>query len=148
MGNALISILHPWSSVRYDNQKYGGFYTQKEIKDVVSYAQKRHVTIIPEIEMPGHALAALASYRKLGCAAGPFKTSKTWGVFDDVFCTKDSTFYFLESVLTEVAALFQDLIYISVGMNVLRPVGKNVLTVKQISPSTALQTKTNFNLGL
>jgi len=91
---------------RYDNQKYGGFYTQKEIKDVVSYAQKRHVTIIPEIEMPGHALAALASYRKLGCAAGPFKTSKTWGVFDDVFCTKDSTFYFLESVLTEVAALF------------------------------------------
>ena len=79
----------------YDTLSYGGFYTQEEIKDVVKYAAERHITIIPEIEMPGHALAALAAYPELSCTGGPFEVGKTWGVFKDVFCPKEETFTFL-----------------------------------------------------
>ena len=89
-----------------DTIRHGGFYTQKEIKEVVAYATKRHITIIPEIEMPGHSLAAIASYPWLSCTGKKQEVAKTWGVFDDVYCTKDSTFKFLEDVLTEVMALF------------------------------------------
>ncbi len=91
---------------RYDGTRYGGFYTQDQIRDVVKYAADRAVTIIPEIEMPGHALAALAAYPQLGCTPGPYKVGTKWGVFDDVFCPSDSTFIFLENVLDEVLALF------------------------------------------
>jgi len=91
----------------YDGKRYGGYYAQEEIKDVVQYAADRHVTVIPEIEMPGHALAALASYPQLGCTDGPYKTAMTWGIFDDVFCAgKEETFTFLEDVLDEVIPLF------------------------------------------
>ncbi|MBK9981893.1 MAG: beta-N-acetylhexosaminidase [Saprospiraceae bacterium] len=99
---------------RYDGTRYGGYYTQEEIKDVVSYASDRAVTIIPEIEMPGHCLAALAAYPELACSAGPFKTATTWGVFKDVFCPEDSTFVFLENVLDEVLTLFPSR-YIHIG---------------------------------
>jgi hexosaminidase len=91
---------------RYDGQRYGGFYTQDEIREIVRYAAERHVTIIPEIEMPGHALAALSAYPELACTAGPFEVAREWGVFEDVFCTKAASFEFLENVLSEVMDLF------------------------------------------
>ncbi|HEY0653997.1 MAG TPA: beta-N-acetylhexosaminidase [Chryseosolibacter sp.] len=95
------------ASVVYDGKPYGGFYTQEEIKDVVAYATKRHVTIIPEIEMPGHAQAALAAYPHLGCTGGPYETATTWGVFTEVFCAgKEETFTFMQDVLDEVMTLF------------------------------------------
>lgn len=96
---------------KFDGTPHGGFYTQEEIKEVIAYAQKKFVTIIPEIEMPGHALAALASYPELGCTekslkGGPYEVTGIWGVHDDVFCPTETTFKFLEDVLTEVIALF------------------------------------------
>ncbi|MEO6730579.1 MAG: beta-N-acetylhexosaminidase [Ferruginibacter sp.] len=99
-----------------DGIKYCGYYTQEEIKDVVKYAADRRITVIPEIEMPGHAEAALASYPWLGCpGTGPYKVEETWGVFDDVYCAgKDSTFQFLQDVLDEVLTLFPSP-YIHVG---------------------------------
>jgi hexosaminidase len=89
-----------------DNTRHCGFYTQNEIRDVIAYAAQRHVTIIPEIEMPGHAKAALAAYPNLACTPGPFEVRTTWGVEEDVFCPSEETFAFLDDVLTEVAALF------------------------------------------
>ncbi|MCB9862951.1 MAG: beta-N-acetylhexosaminidase, partial [Phycisphaerales bacterium] len=87
--------------------RYGGYYTQEEIRDVVQYAAERFVTIVPEIEMPGHALAALASYPAISCKGGPFDVPTTWGVFDDVYCAgNDETFVFIDNVLAEVCALF------------------------------------------
>ncbi len=91
---------------RFDGTRYGGFYTQEEIREVVAYAQARHITIIPEIEMPGHSLAALAAYPELGCTPGPFEVATRWGVFEDIYCPKEETFTFLENVLTEVMDLF------------------------------------------
>lgn len=91
----------------FDATPYGGFYTQDEIRDVVQYAQKKFVTIIPEIEMPGHALAALSAYPNLSCdSTKKYEAATTWGVFEDVFCPKEETFNFIDGVLTEVAALF------------------------------------------
>lgn len=91
----------------FDGKRYGGYYTQEEVKEIVAYATERHVTVIPEIEMPGHALAALSAYPELGCTGGPYAAGTTWGVFDDVFCAgKEETFTFLEGVLDEVVALF------------------------------------------
>jgi hexosaminidase len=99
---------------RYDGTRHGGYYTQEQIKDVVAYAADRGVTIIPEIEMPGHALAALSAYPELACTSGPFKSATTWGVFDDVFCPTETTFTFLENVLDEVIELFPST-YIHIG---------------------------------
>ena len=93
----------------YDNTKYGGFYTQDEAREVVAYAKTKFVTVIPEIEMPGHALAALSAYPELGCGdnPGPYTASQTWGVFDDVFCAgKEETFSMLQDVLDEVLTIF------------------------------------------
>lgn len=101
----------------FDGNKYGGFYTQEEIKEVVAYADSKFITVIPEIEMPGHALAALASYPNLGCGdnPGPYKVAEKWGVFPDIFCAgKDHTFDFMEDVLTEVMDLFPSK-YIHIG---------------------------------
>ncbi len=100
--------------VTYDGQKHGGYYTHEQIKEVVAYAAQRGVTIIPEIEMPGHAQAALAAYPELGCTPGPFKVAKTWGVFEDVFCPNEITFTFLQDVLDEVMDLFPSK-YIHIG---------------------------------
>ncbi|HEY3371282.1 MAG TPA: beta-N-acetylhexosaminidase [Prolixibacteraceae bacterium] len=98
-----------------DGKKHGGYYTQEELKDLVSYAQKRYVSIVPEIEMPGHALAALSSYPNLGCTGGPYQVKEMWGVSDDVFCAgNDSTFSFLQDVLDEVIAIFPSK-YIHIG---------------------------------
>jgi len=99
---------------KWDNTRYGGFYTQDDIKEIIAYAQKRFVTIIPEIEMPGHAVAALASYPELSCSGGPFEVEGIWGVFNDIYCPKDETFTFLENVLSEVIDLFPSQ-YIHIG---------------------------------
>ncbi len=97
-----------------DSNKYGGFYTQDDIREVVAYAKSRHITIVPEIEMPGHAMAAISAYPYLSCNEKKVDVEKTWGVFDQVFCTKDTVFKFLEDVLLEVIDLFPDT-YIHVG---------------------------------
>ena len=92
--------------ITYEQGRYGGYYTQDEIREVVAYAAERHIAVIPEIEMPGHATAA---YPELACGHGPksFETSGRWGVLDDVFCPgKEQTFEFLEGVLDEVLELF------------------------------------------
>jgi hexosaminidase len=115
-----------------DNIRYGGFYTQDEVREVVQYAADRHITVVPEIEMPGHSSAAIAAYPWLSCfpqketviAENPTDLSKqqrgkkvqeTWGVFEDIFCAgKDSTFFFLQNVMDEVLELFPSP-YIHVG---------------------------------
>ena len=92
---------------QYDGKRYGGYYTKEEMREVVAYAQKRYVTVIPEIEMPGHTRAVLAAYPELSCTGGPHSVAKLWGVHKEVFCAgKESTFEFLETVLTEVADIF------------------------------------------
>jgi hexosaminidase len=97
-----------------DGIPHCGFYTQDEIREVVKYAADRYVTVVPEIEMPGHAKAALAAYPELACTPGPFDVRTTWGVDDDVFCPHEATFTFLEDVLTEVIELFPSR-YIHIG---------------------------------
>lgn len=99
-----------------DGSQYGGFFTQEDIKEVVAYAAERFIEVIPEIEMPGHALAALVSHPELSCTGGPFAQPRIiWGVEPDVFCPgKDTTFAFLENVLTEVFELFPSE-YIHIG---------------------------------
>ena len=97
-----------------DGKQHCGFYTQVEIRDVVKYAADRYVTVVPEIEMPGHAKAALAAYPNLACTPGPFDVRTTWGVDEDVFCPSDSTFTFIDDVLTEVIDLFPSP-YIHIG---------------------------------
>ena len=99
----------------FDGKPYGGFYTQNEIRDVVRYATARHITVVPEIEMPGHALAALSAYPELSCdPAKSYQAATKWGVFTDVFCPTEKTFGFLEDVLTEIMALFPGK-YIHIG---------------------------------
>ncbi|HEY5537012.1 MAG TPA: family 20 glycosylhydrolase [Ignavibacteria bacterium] len=99
---------------KYDTITYGGFYTQEDIKEIVEYAAMRNVTIVPEIEMPGHSLAALASYPELSCTGGPFDVAREWGTYEDVYCPKEEIFKFLEDVLTEVMELFPGK-YIHIG---------------------------------
>jgi len=89
-----------------DGIRYGGYYTQDQIRDVVAYAADRYVTIIPEIEMPGHSTAAIAAYPELGCTNTQVAVASVWGVHENVFCPKEETFQFLEDVLSEVISLF------------------------------------------
>ena len=99
-----------------DGIPHGGFYTQEQIKDVVKYAKERHITVVPEIELPGHASAALAAYPQLGCKTDyQYKVQTTWGIFKEVFCPTDETFKFLEDVLDETIKLFPDSPYIHIG---------------------------------
>jgi hexosaminidase len=86
---------------------HGGFYTQEEIGEIMAYAAARHITIVPEVEMPGHSLAALASYPELSCTGGPFEVATGFGIFPDIYCAgKDSTFAFLQNVIDEMLDLF------------------------------------------
>ena len=90
-----------------DGIPYGGYYTQEEVREIVAYAAARHITIIPEIDMPGHMLAALASYPELGCTGGPYQVGHYWGVYKDVLCIGNERVYqFIEDVLTEIMDLF------------------------------------------
>ena len=97
-----------------DNKEYEGFYTQEDIKDIVKYAKERHITVVPEIEMPGHAVAALTAYPQFSCNRTPLEVYTKWGVSDDVFCVKDSTFQFIYAILNEVMDLFPSK-YIHIG---------------------------------
>ena len=100
--------LDPKSTTAYGpDGRYGGYYTQDDIREVVAYAKERHITIVPEIEMPGHASAALAAYPQLSCTGGPFTTDLPGGIFDGVYCAgNDESFTFLQDVLSEVFELF------------------------------------------
>ncbi len=91
---------------KWNMSRYGGFYTQEDIKEVLDYAEERFVTVIPEIEMPGHSVAALSAYPEYSCSGGPFEVEGRWGIFNDVFCCKEKTFGFLQDILDEVTALF------------------------------------------
>lgn len=101
--------------IQKDGSTYGGFYTKQQIKEVVAYAKQRGVAVVPEIELPGHSLAALAAYPEFSCTGGPFEVTNDWGVFKDIYCAgNDSTFAFLEQVLDEVIDLFPSE-YIHIG---------------------------------
>ena len=96
-----------YSEQRFDSTRHGGFYTQEEARHIVDYAAKRGITVIPEIEMPGHSLAALAAYPELSCTGGPFEVAHGWGVFDEVYCAGNPEVYtFLEGVLDEMMDIF------------------------------------------
>jgi len=98
-----------------DGTKYGGFFTQEDVKEIVEYAAQRYITVIPEIELPGHSLGALAAYPQYSCTGGPFKVANEWGVFHDVYCAgKDETFEFLQDIISEVIELFPSE-YIHIG---------------------------------
>lgn len=126
-----------YPGTKNDNKKYGGFYTQEEVREVVAYAAKNHITVIPEIELPGHSSAAIAAYPFLSCFpnetsivpnnmmsenakteqknGNPKIVQESWGVYDDVYCAgNEKTFAFLEDVLTEVIDLFPSK-YIHIG---------------------------------
>jgi hexosaminidase len=101
------STVGRYSDKKFDGKPYGGFYTQEEVKDIVAYAGKKFITVIPEIEMPGHSQAVLAAYPQLGANADRiYQVGTKWGVSEDVLFPREETFTFLENVLTEVMALF------------------------------------------
>ena len=103
--------LDPKSSTAYGpDGRYGGFYTQDDIREIVAYAKARYINVVPEIEMPGHAMAALAAYPELSCTGGPlFDRRSRPAIFTGIFCAgNDATFEFLENVLTEVLDLFPE----------------------------------------
>lgn len=99
---------------KYDTSRSGGFYTQDEIKDIVQYAKERYITVIPEIEMPGHSMAAIAAYPELACQQSSYHVGTTWGVYDTILCPTPYTFNFYENVLKEVMDLFPSH-YIHIG---------------------------------
>ncbi|CAM3855849.1 family 20 glycosylhydrolase [Mucilaginibacter galii] len=111
----LIGNYHDRMPQQFDNTPYGGYYTQDQIREVIQYAASKYITIIPEIEMPGHAMAALAAYPELSCdPKQDYKVSGTWGVFNNIFCPTEKTFGFLQDVLSEVIDLFPSK-YIHIG---------------------------------
>lgn len=90
-----------------DQQPHGGFYTQQEIKEIVAYAAERYIQVIPEIDMPGHMLAAMAAYPQLGCTGGPYEVGQHWGIYSDILCAgKAETYTFVKHVLDEICQLF------------------------------------------
>ena len=98
-----------------DSIPYGGFYTQEQAREIVEYAASKYITVIPEIEMPGHSIAALAAYPWLSCTGGPFEVRTQWGVADDILCAgNDSVFRFVQDVLTEIMDIFPST-YIHIG---------------------------------
>ncbi|MCE5250265.1 beta-N-acetylhexosaminidase [bacterium] len=97
------------------DNRHGGYYTQDEAREIVAYAKSRYITVVPEIEMPGHATAAIAAYPELSCAGKPLKVESTWGIHPNLFCAgKESTFEFIENVLTELCDIFPSP-YIHIG---------------------------------
>ncbi|MGB3073981.1 MAG: beta-N-acetylhexosaminidase, partial [Chitinophagales bacterium] len=107
-------IGHYSNQPQFDSIRYGGFYSQEDIREVVAYAQKRFITIVPEIEMPGHVLALLSAYPELACSGSSFNVAKNWGVFNDVLCPTEETISFMQNVLLEVMELFPSK-YIHIG---------------------------------
>lgn len=110
-------LLNDISSWRLDTNcnEYGGYYTKEDLKEIVTYASERHITVIPEIELPGHSQAALAAYPQFSCNGGPIDVVNEWGVFKEIYCAgNDSTFLFLEDILSEVLEIFPST-YIHIG---------------------------------
>lgn len=100
---------------KYDGRPHGGFYTQQECRDIVRYAAERHITVIPEIDLPGHMVAALAAYPELGCTGGPYQVRQHWGIADDVLCAGNpKTYEFIDNVLDEVTNIFPST-YVHIG---------------------------------
>ncbi|MBV8391254.1 MAG: family 20 glycosylhydrolase [Mucilaginibacter sp.] len=111
----VIGNYHHRTPQQFDNTPHGGYYTQDQIREVVKYAADRYINVVPEIEMPGHSMAALAAYPELSCdPSKPYKVYETWGVVKDVYCPSDKTFDFLQDVLIEVMELFPSK-YIHIG---------------------------------
>lgn len=109
------TLVGHYGSNKYDGTPYGGYYTQDQMREIVAYAAARRMTVVPEVEMPGHAVAALASYPELGCKGKGYEVYTTWGISDDVFCIgKEEVFEFLEGVLDEVCEIFPSE-YIHIG---------------------------------
>ena len=103
------------NSGKYDGKPYGGFYTQKQAKEIIAYAAERYITVIPEIDLPGHMQAALTAYPELGCTGGPYEVWTQWGVSDNVLCAgNDQTIQFVKDVLAEIVEIFPSE-YIHVG---------------------------------
>jgi hexosaminidase len=98
----------------YQKERYGGFYTQEQVKEIVAYAASKYIQVVPEIEMPGHARAALAAYPQYSCTGEHLGVEGLWGIFDDIFCAKEESIIFLQDVLSEVIPLFPSA-YIHVG---------------------------------
>ena len=99
----------------YNNTRYGGFYTQEQAKEIVKYAGERYITVIPEVDLPGHMLAALAAYPEMGCTGGPYEVCPRWGVFEDVLCIgNEKSMQFLEDVMAEIIDIFPSK-YIHIG---------------------------------
>lgn len=110
----LVGVMRKDRPLQFDGTPYGGYYTQDEVREIVAYAAARHIEVIPEIDMPGHGLGALAAYPWLGCTGGPYEVWTRWGVSEDVYCPgRETTFEFIENVLSEVLELFpSELIHI------------------------------------
>lgn len=102
-------------SQKYDTIRYGGFYTQEQLKEIVAYAKERYINVVPEVDLPGHMLAVLASYPEFGCTGGPYEVCPDWGVFDDVLCIgNEQAMLFLEDVMAELIEIFPSK-YIHIG---------------------------------
>ena len=115
MRNGTIIGMASEGNTNYDSIPYGGFFTQEQIRDIVDYAKRRHITIIPEIDLPGHMQAALAAYPELGCTGGPYEVWQNWGISEDVLCAgNDSVYTFLDDVMAEIIELFPSE-YIHIG---------------------------------
>ena len=115
VGSTRKSTLINWETKEQDNIPHSGFYTQKEAKELVEYAAARYINVIPEIDLPGHVLAALTSYPELGCTGGPYEVATRWGVFRDVLCAgKEETLQFAKDVLNEIMDIFPSE-YIHIG---------------------------------
>ena len=111
----MVGYYYDFFPQQFDGKAHGGFYTQAEAREIVAYAKDRFITVIPEIEMPGHAQAAIASYPFLSCTQdSTVKVVTKWGIFKEVFCPRDTTFGFLQDVLTEIMDIFPGK-YIHIG---------------------------------
>ena len=99
---------------QYDKTRYGGFYTQEQVQEIIAYAKERYIDIVPEIEMPGHSRAALAAYPEFSCSGVRQEVPGIWGVFEDIYCTKEESFQFVMKILEEVISLFPGK-YIHIG---------------------------------
>ena len=115
IGSKRKCTIKDWETKEYDNVPVSGYYTQEEAKEIVRYAADRYITVIPEVDMPGHMLAALASYPELGCTGGPYEVTTTFGVFRDVLCGgNEKTLQFAKDVINEIMDIFPSP-YIHIG---------------------------------
>ncbi len=115
IGSKRLGTRNGFTAGKHDCIPHGGFYTQAQVREIVAYAAKRYITIVPEVEMPGHSVAALAAYPELSCTGGPFEVATHFGIFPDIYCAgKEATFVFLQDVLDELLELFPSP-YIHIG---------------------------------